>query len=124
MITMTKGCPFCGQGHVIQIGDDWNEEQVNDAVVKVCACEGAEKHKEMNSVRKRVKEFFGDESLKKFDDAFGIEVQDDLVSWAEKVYDGLYEKLTVVLENGDKAIIQRSGARIKISREQKVKAEK
>lgn len=120
-MTMTVECPFCGQGHMVQVAEGQDEREV---VIKVCSCEGAEKHKEMESVKKRVKQFFGDESLKKFDDAFSIEAQEDLIDWAKKIYDGLYDKVTIVMENGDKATIQRSGVRIKISREQKVKDSK
>ena len=124
MISMTKNCPYCGQGHIVQIPDNATDEQLNAAALAVCTCDEALKHKEMASVRKRVKELFGDDSLKKFDDAFGVEVHNDLCDWAEKVYDGMYDKVVIQMENGDKATIVRVGNRIKLSREQKVKSEK
>ena len=123
MIMMNHGCPFCGQVLAVQVKDDADEHDINMAAIKLCICEGAEKHKELSSVKARVKKLFGAESLKKFDDDFSIEVQEDLVSWAEKVYDGLYDKIIITMENGDKATISCSGKRMKITREQKVKAE-
>lgn len=124
MITLNKGCPFCGQVQMIQVKDDATEHEINEAAIKLCICDKAERHKEMNGVRKNVRALFSDESLKKFDDAFSEEVQDDLIGWAEKVYDGMYEKIVITMENGDKATISHSGKRIKITREQKVKLEK
>ena len=123
MITMNHGCPFCGQVLSLQVKDDASEHEINEAAIKLCICEGAEKHKELSSVKTRVAKLFGKDSLKKFDDDFSVEVQEDLVDWAEKVYDGLYEKLVITMENGDKATISQSGKRMKITREQKVKAE-
>lgn len=123
MLTLTKGCPFCGQGQVIQVKDDATEAEIKEAAIKMCCCDAAEKHKEMRSVRERVAKQFGEQSLDKFDDAFSIEVQEDLVDWAEKVYEELYDKIVITMENGDKATISRSGKRVKIIREQKVKIE-
>lgn len=123
-IFMNHGCPFCGQVQAIEVNENATEKEINDAAIKLCICEGAEKHKEMENVRKNIKALFGEESAAKFDDSFSIEVQDDLYGWAEKIYDEIYEKVTVVLENGDKAVIAASGKRIKISREQKVKISK
>jgi hypothetical protein len=124
MIMLNKGCPYCGQVLAIQIKDDATEAEIREAVVKQCICEQAERHKELANARKNIRELFGEESLKKFDDSFNIEVQEDLIDWAKKVYDEMYEKIVITMENGDKATIAASGKRIKISREQKVKVGK
>ena len=124
MIMMNHGCPFCGQVQAIQVKDDATEHEINEAAIKMCICEGAEQHKELTNARKNIRELFGKESEAKFDDSFSIEVQEDLYSWAEKIYEELYDKVVITMENGDKAVIAASGKRIKISREKKIKGDK
>lgn len=123
MTTMTHGCPFCGQGHVLEVQDAWTEAEIREATIALCDCPAAEKHKEMRSIRKRVEEQFGEKSVPKFDDSFSTDVLEDLIEWAERVFDELYDKIVITMENGDKATIARSGSHVKIAREQKVKAE-
>lgn len=123
-MAQNESCPFCGQGYVIQVPTGASEEQIREAAIALCACDDALKHKEMLSVRKRIKAIFGDASLNTFADAFGMEVQDDLYQWAEKVYDGVYDKVILQMENGDRAMIVHTGKHIKLSREQKIKREK
>lgn len=124
MITMNHGCPFCGQVLAVQVKDDATEHEINEAAIKLCICEGAEKHKELTNARKNISELFGKASEAKFDDSFSIDVQEDLYLWAEKIYEELYDKIVITMENGDKAVIAASGKRIKISREKKIKGDK
>lgn len=123
MMTLTSGCPFCGQGHVVTISKDATEQEIRTAAIRQCCCEGAEKHKEMASVRKTVEKLFGKQSEEKFGASFTLEVQEDLIEWAERVYDELYEKIVVTMEGGDKATISHSGRHIKVAREQVRKGE-
>ena len=124
MITMNHGCPFCGQVLAVQVKDDATEHEINEAAIKLCICEGAERHKELNNARKNIGKLFGKASEAKFDDSFCHDVQEDLYNWAEKIYEGMYDKITVTMENGDKAVIAATGKRIKISREKKIKDDK
>ena len=124
MIKLNTGCPFCGQVQMVHVEDGASDQDIKNEAIRLCTCDAAEKYKEMHSVRKRVAEMFGIESQKKFDDTFTEEVQEDLIGWAEKVLGGMYDKVVITMENGDKAVIARSRKRIKISREQKVKTEK
>lgn len=124
MITMNHGCPFCGQVLAVQVKDEATEHDINEAAIKLCICEGAEKHKELTNARKNISELFGKASEAKFDDSFGVEVLEDLYLWAEKIYEEMYDKIVITMENGDKAVIAASGKRIKISREKKIKGDK
>lgn len=124
MIMMNHGCPFCGQVQAIQVLDTATEQQINEEAIRLCACAGAERHKELKSARTNIRALFGTESEAKFDDSFSEEVQDDLYGWAEKIYEELYDKVVITMENGDKAVIAASGKRIKISREKKIKGNK
>ena len=90
MITMNHGCPFCGQVLAVQVKDDATEHEINEAAIKLCICEGAEKHKELTNARKNISELFGKASEAKFDDYFSIDVQEDLYRGLCKSSDACY----------------------------------
>lgn len=59
----TGSCSFCGQTKIIQVPEEWEQGQINEAVTCECECEQAQayaKAKERkDKAKKRVNELFG-----------------------------------------------------------------
>lgn len=58
----TGSCSFCGQTKIIQVPEEWEQGQINEAVTCECECEQAQayaKAKERkDKAKKRVNELF------------------------------------------------------------------
>ena len=62
-VDKTGSCSFCGQTKIIQVPEEWEQGQINEAVTCECECEQAQacaKAKERkDKAKKRVNELFG-----------------------------------------------------------------
>ena len=62
-VEKTGSCSFCGQTKIIQVPEEWEQGQINEAVTCECECEQAQayaKAKERkDKAKKRVNELFG-----------------------------------------------------------------
>lgn len=43
-VDKTGSCSFCGQTKIIQVPEEWEQGQINEAVTCECECEQAHKH--------------------------------------------------------------------------------
>ena len=61
-VEKTGSCSFCGQTKIIQVPEEWEQGQINEAVTCECECEQAQayaKAKERkDKAKKRVNELF------------------------------------------------------------------
>lgn len=62
-VDKTGSCSFCGQAKIIQVPEEWEQGQINEAVTCECECEQAQayaKAKERkDKAKKRINELFG-----------------------------------------------------------------
>ena len=114
----TGSCSFCGQTKIIQVPEEWEQGQINEAVTCECECEQAQayaKAKERkDKAKKRVNELFGSGAEK----PVAEDVVNLLIATVDAIEDKHMKGITVDVGHGVKAkvskkVLRLSGQRIK-----------
>lgn len=99
----TGSCSFCGQTKIIQVPEEWEQGQINEAVTCECECEQAQayaKAKERkDKAKKRVNELFGGGAEK----PVAEDVVNLLIATVDAIEDKHMKGITVDVGHGVKA---------------------
>lgn len=103
----TGSCSFCGQTKIIQVPEEWEQGQINEAVTCECECERAQayaKAKERkDKAKKRVNELFGGGAEK----PVAEDVVNLLIATVDAIEDKHMKGITVDVGHGVKAKVSK-----------------
>lgn len=121
-VEKTGSCSFCGQTKIIQVPEEWEQGQINEAVTCECECEQAQayaKAKERkDKAKKRVNELFGGGAEKPVaEDAVNL-----LIATVDAIEDKHMKGITVDVGHGVKAKVSKMAKEsIKVERSENKK---
>lgn len=118
----TGSCSFCGQTKIIQVPEEWEQGQINEAVTCECECEQAQayaKAKERkDKAKKRVNELFGSGAEK----PVAEDVVNLLIATVDAIEDKHMKGITVDVGHGVKAKVSKMAKEsIKVERSENKK---
>ena len=106
-VEKTGSCSFCGQTKIIQVPEEWEQGQINEAVTCECECEQAQayaKAKERkDKAKKRVNELFGGGAEK----PVAEDVVNLLIATVDAIEDKHMKGITVDVGHGVKAKVSK-----------------
>lgn len=106
-VDKTGSCSFCGQTKIIQVPEEWEQGQINEAVTCECECEQAQayaKAKERkDKAKKRVNELFGSGAEK----PVAEDVVNLLIATVDAIEDKHMKGITVDVGHGVKAKVSK-----------------
>ena len=112
-----RACRYCGQMRMIEVPDNWTDEQMNELVVEHCPCPDAQTHNSIKhrkeKAHERIEMLFGEQSEFPIDE----NAEKLLHMAADAAVDLDIERVTVGIKDGTKASIKRTAkGSIKIER--------
>ena len=121
-VEKTGSCSFCGQTKIIQVPEEWEQGQINEAVTCECECEQAQayaKAKERkDKAKKRVNELFGGGAEK----PVAEDVVNLLIATVDAIEDKHMKGITVDVGHGVKAKVSKMAKEsIKVERSENKK---
>lgn len=121
-VDKTGSCSFCGQTKIIQVPEEWEQGQINEAVTCECECEQAQayaKAKERkDKAKKRINELFGSGAEK----PVAEDVVNLLIATVDAIEDKHMKGITVDVEHGIKAKVSKMAKEsIKVERSENKK---
>ena len=121
-VDKTGSCSFCGQTKIIQVPEEWEQGQINEAVTCECECEQAQayaKAKERkDKAKKRVNELFGSGAEK----PVAEDVVNLLIATVDEIEDKHMKGITVDVGHGVKAKVSKMAKEsIKVERSENKK---
>lgn len=116
-VDKTGSCSFCGQAKIIQVPEEWEQGQINEAVTCECECEQAQayaKAKERkDKAKKRINELFG---------SGAEDVVNLLIATVDAIEDKHMKGITVDVGHGVKAKVSKMAKEsIKVERSENKK---
>lgn len=121
-VDKTGSCSFCGQAKIIQVPEEWEQGQINEAVTCECECEQAQacaKAKERkDKAKKRINELFGSGAQK----PVAEDVVNLLIATVDAIEDKHMKGITVDVRYGIKAKVSKMAKEsIKVERSENKK---
>ena len=118
----TGSCAFCGQNKIIQVPEEWEQGQINEAVTCECECEDAQEYakakERKDKAKKRINELFGSEAEKPVADG----VVQLLIATVDAIEDKHMKGITVDIGHGVKAKVAKMAKEsIKVERSENKK---
>ncbi len=115
-------CAFCGQQRIIQVPEDWEQGQINEAATLQCDCEAAQEYakakERKDKAKKRITELFGSGAEKPVAD----DVVNLLLSTVDAIEDKHMKGITVDVGHGIKAKVSKMAKEsIKVERSENKK---
>ena len=111
----TGSCSFCGQTKIIQVPEEWEQGQINEAVTCECECEQAQAYAK---AKKRVNELFGGGAEK----PVAEDVVNLLIATVDAIEDKHMKGITVDVGHGVKAKVSKMAKEsIKVERSENKK---
>lgn len=123
MLNLISGeCPFCGQMKMLEVPEGMEEKDMRELIISRCDCDKAIRITVLKAASERINRLFGEESIEKgFHEIADRTTRKALHDVCCEVYDEVLGNTTIILPNGDKATISKTGTKLNISREMKVK---
>ena len=111
----TGSCSFCGQTKIIQVPEEWEQGQINEAVTCECECEQAQAYAKAKERK--------DKAKKKVNELFGAEdVVNLLIATVDAIEDKHMKGITVDVGHGVKAKVSKMAKEsIKVERSENKK---
>lgn len=115
-------CKYCGQIIIIEVPDDWSEEQMDELTAESCSCPDAQRYNSLKHRKEKAHErivmLFGEQSELPIDES----VEKLLYMAADAAVDLDVERVTISIKDGTKANIRRTPkGSIKIERSESSK---
>ena len=111
----TGSCSFCGRTKIIQVPEEWEQGQINEAVTCECECEQAQAYAK---AKKRVNELFGGGAEK----PVAEDVVNLLIATVDAIEDKHMKGITVDVGHGVKAKVSKMAKEsIKVERSENKK---
>ena len=74
-VEKTGSCSFCGQTKIIQVPEEWEQGQINEAVTCECECEQAQAYAKAKERKDKAKKMLTCESRKTLKKAKSIPIR-------------------------------------------------